>query len=138
MGELRPVAQAHEASDEIEPAAAIRLFDLPIQQVAGDLPASLAGSWVNEPLTEMCGQGVEVEVEAVAGKDRQAAWSQDLRQGMNEGICQVLGARAELKRGDEFGGGVKSHPHPYVVRLVPQGRVQLIQCTWPRVKFWKK
>ena len=46
---------------------------------------------------------------------------------MEEGIGQVLGARAKLQRRDEFGRRVKRHPHPYVMRLVPQGRVQFIQ-----------
>ena len=59
--------------------------------------------------------------QAIAGEDRQTAGSQDLRQGMKEGIRQSLGAQAELKRWDEFGRRVKSHPHPYVVGLVPQG-----------------
>ena len=54
---------------------------------------------------------------------------------MNQGIRQVLGAGAKLQRGDEFGRRVKRHPPPYVMRLVPQGRVQLVQRTWPRVKF---
>ena len=30
--------------------------------------------------------GIEVEVEAVAGKDRQTAWSQDERDGVEQGI----------------------------------------------------
>ena len=75
---LRPFAQAHEAPDEIEPTAATRLFDLPIQQVAGDLPARLASGQVSDPLTEVCSDSVEVEVETVAGKDWQTTRCQDL------------------------------------------------------------
>ena len=78
MGELRQLAQAHETFDAIELAAAIHLFDLPIQQVAGNLPTSLAGGGGSDLLTKVCGDSVEVEVEAITGKDRGAARCQDL------------------------------------------------------------
>ena len=127
FSEMRQVAQAHEAFDELELATAIRLFDLPIDQVMGDLPTGRTGGGVCRPLTEVGGQSVEVEIEAVAGKDRQAAGGQDERERMDDGMRHNLSAWANLEGGDEFGHRVAGGPPPQVVRLVAQGSKQLIE-----------
>jgi hypothetical protein len=85
-------------------------------------------------LTEMGGDGIEVEVEAVAGEDWQIAWSQDERVGVEQGKGHLLGAWTDLEGGDEFRGWIKGDPHPQVVRLVAQGGEQLIELQMTQVQ----
>jgi hypothetical protein len=76
LGEVREVAPSHAAFDPSfhsgqalsESAAAIGFLDLTIEQVVGDLPAECARSHIGDPLTEMGGDRIEVEVEAIAGE----------------------------------------------------------------------
>jgi hypothetical protein len=104
-----------------------RFFDLPIEQVACDLPTYLTGGGVGEPLTEVGGRSVKVEVEAVAGKDGKATRSQDECQRMDDGMRQGLGAWADLERGDQFGDWVESSPHPESMCLEAQGGEEFVQ-----------
>ena len=64
-------AERTRQSERLESTTAIRLFDLTLEETASDLPTHLAGGGVSKPLTEVGGQGVKIEVEAVAGKDGQ-------------------------------------------------------------------
>ncbi len=121
LREMSQVAQAHETFDMVESTTAISFFDLPIEDVACDLPTHLAGDGVGEPLTEVGGQGVKVKVEAVEGKGGETSRCEGVCQGMDDRMCHRLSARADLKRGDELGDGVTGGPHPEVVRLVAQG-----------------
>ena len=77
VGQAGEIAQAHATLDPSGSAAAIGLLDLAVQQVERHLPTEFAGSYIGEPLTEMGRDGVEVEVEAIAGEDGQTALSQD-------------------------------------------------------------
>jgi len=77
-----------------------------------------ARSPIRDPLTEMGGEGIEVEVETIAGKDRQTAWSQDERDRLEHGIRPLQAAWADLEGGDELRGWIKDGPHPQVVSLV--------------------
>jgi len=79
----------------------------------------------------MGGDGIEVEIEAVTGKDRQTARSQDEHDGVKQGIRHILGAWAELQRRQEFGHRVKRHLHPQVIGCVAQSGVQFIQLHMP-------
>ena len=62
VSEVREVAQTHAAFDVVKSAAAIGFFDLAIQQVKRHLPTESARSDVRDPLTEMGGDCIEVEV----------------------------------------------------------------------------
>jgi len=120
VGEMGQVAQAHAAFDPSfhsgqapsESAAAIGFLDLAVQQVERHLPTEFARSHIRDPLTEMGGDRIEVEVEAVTGEDRQTARSQDERDGVKQSIGHVLGAWTELECRDQLGGRVKGDPHP--------------------------
>jgi hypothetical protein len=141
LGEVREVAQAHAAFDPSfhseqalsESAAAIGFLDVAVKEVERHLPTEFARSPIRDPLTEMGGDRIEVEVEAVAGEDGETAWSQDERDGVEQGIGHRLGAWTDLEGGDEFSGGVKGHPHPQVVRLVAPGGEQLIELQMTQV-----
>jgi hypothetical protein len=82
----------------------------------------------------MGGDGIGIEVEAIAGEDRQTAWSQDERDSVEQSIGHVLGAWTELKRRDQLCGRVKGDPHPQVVGLVAQGGEQLIELEMTQVQ----
>jgi len=82
----------------------------------------------------MGGEGVEVQVEAVTRKDRNAAGSQDERDHMDEGIGQVLSPRPDLQGGHDLGHGIKGDPHPEVLRLVAQSGEQRIQLEMTQVQ----
>jgi len=135
LGEVREVAPAHAAFDPSfhsgqalsESAAATGFLDLAIEQVEGDLPAEFARSHIGDPLTEMSGEGIEVEVEAIAGEDGETAWSQDERQRMDDGMRHSSSAWADQQRGDEPSDGVEGDPHPEVVGLVAQGDEEFVQ-----------
>ena len=86
-------------------------------------------------MTEVGGEGVEVQVEAVTRKDWGAAGSQDERDRMDEGMGQVLSPRPDLQGGPDLGHGIKGDPHPEVVRLVAQSGEQLIQLEMPEVQM---
>jgi hypothetical protein len=136
--EVRQFAQAHAALDPSEPAAAIGLFDLTVQQVERDLPTRFARDDIGDPLTEMGGDGIEVEVKAVAGKDWQTAWSQGQCHRVQQRIGHVLGAWTQLKCWDQFGGRLKGDPHPEVVGLVAQGGEEFIQLEMAEGQVLKK
>ena len=53
---------------------------------------------------------------------------------MDGGIRHGWSTWADLKRGDEFGGGVKGDPHPEVVGLVAQGGEELVQLKMAEVE----
>jgi len=75
----------------------------------------------------MGGEGIEVQVEAVTRKDRNAAGSQDKRGRMDEGMGQVPSPRPALQVGPDLSHGIQGDPHPEVLRLVAQSGQQLIQ-----------
>jgi hypothetical protein len=135
VGEVREVAQTHPAlapsfhSGQAlsESAAAIGFLDLAVQQVERHLPTEFARRPIRDPLTEMGGDtctarrrkcGIEVEVEAVTGEDRQTAWSQNEYDGVEQGIGHWPGVWPDLEGRDDFSGGIKGDPQ--VVGLVAQ------------------
>jgi hypothetical protein len=134
VGEVREVAQTPAAFDPSESAATIGFLDLAVQQVECHLPTEFARRHIRDLLTQMGGDGIEVEVEAVAGENRQTAQSQDERNGVKQSMGHGLGAWTELKRGDEFGGWIKGDPPPQIMRLVTQGGEQLIQLQMTQVQ----
>src|SRR5512136_1717877 len=85
VGQAGQVAQPHAPLDASELAAAIGLLDLTVQQVERDLPKGFACDDIGDPLTEVGGDGIEVEVKAVAGKDGQTAGSQNEGDRMQQG-----------------------------------------------------
>ena len=60
----------------------------------------------------MGGEGIEVEVEAVTGEDRQTARRQGQCEAVHEGMGQVLRARAEGQGRDHLGLHVQGQPQP--------------------------
>jgi len=82
----------------------------------------------------MGGVGVEVQVEAVTRKDRNAAGGQDERDRMDEGMGQVQSPRPNLQGRHDLGHGIKGDPHPEILRLVAHSGQQLIQLEMLQVQ----
>jgi hypothetical protein len=131
------IAQTHATLDASE-TTAIGFLDLIIPQDEGDLPTGFTGCHIGDPLTEMGGEGIEIEVEAVTGEDGHTAWSQNEGDRMEQGIGHELSAWAELESGEEFGGRVTGDPHLQVVGLVVQGGEEFVQLEMAKDQVLEK
>ena len=68
-----------------------------------------------EPVTEVSGEGIEIEFETVTAKGRDVRLGEGLAQLMDQVVSQFLSAWAEGERWDELGRGLQGHPQPQVV-----------------------
>ena len=75
----------------------------------------------------MSSQRIEVQVEAIAGEERRAAWGQHLSQGMNHRMGHVLGAGTQLEDGQKLGAGINRQPEPLHLYMAAQPRAQFVQ-----------
>jgi hypothetical protein len=57
-------------------------------------------------------QGIEVEVEPIAGEMRKAARSQEVSQGVDDPVCGVLRAGAQIEHRKNLSTGVDGQPDP--------------------------
>jgi hypothetical protein len=55
---------------------------------------------------------IEVQVQAIAGEERDAARSQALSQGMDDAMCHMLGAGTELKHRKNLRARINRQPQP--------------------------
>lgn len=55
--------------DGSEPTPAVMFDDLGIKQLSGDGPDAPALPESLDPRAEVCGQGIEIECQAIAGED---------------------------------------------------------------------
>jgi len=108
VGQQGEIAEAHATFNTGEFAVVIDVLDLAVEQVEGDVPAGFAGSAIGVPLAEVCGESIEVEVEAVAGEDGETSGSQDKSHRVQEGIGQVLGTWASCRAGMSLVAGSKA------------------------------
>ncbi len=60
----------------------------------------------------MGGQGIEVQIQAITGEEREAARSQDLSQGVDDSMRQVLRAGAEMEYWYNLRAGIDGQPEP--------------------------
>ena len=91
------------------------LLDLGIEQTRSGSPDGFGLSGLLKPLTEVGGEGVEVEVEAITTEHWYVRRCQRLTDLMDEVMGQVLGARTECEGRDELGLGIEGDPQPQVV-----------------------
>ncbi len=80
---------------------------------------------------------IEVEIEPVTGKEGEATGSQELSQGMDDPMCQVLGAGTELKHGKNLGARVDSQPEPEHLSSAAQPGSQFVQLEVREVEMAK-
>jgi hypothetical protein len=65
-----------------------------------------------EPLTKVSREGIEVEIESVTGKEREAARGQALSERVDEQMRHVLRSRTELKHRKNLRQGINGQPEP--------------------------
>ena len=75
----------------------------------------------------MRGQRREGVIEPIPGEEREAAWSQELSQRVDEPMSHDLGSGAELERRNYFRQGIKSHPQPEHLCGTPKPGAQFVQ-----------
>jgi hypothetical protein len=75
----------------------------------------------------MSGQRVEVEIEAIAGEDRQAARSQVPSQGVDNGMSHGLRARIELEHGQNLRARINDQTQPEHVSGATQSGSNFVQ-----------
>jgi hypothetical protein len=92
--EIGLCSKAHHRRDAHELAPAIAFLHLAVDQARLHLPpAHVAPSTTQlDPLTKVSRDGIEVEIEPVTGKERQATRNQDLSQGVQNHVRHVLRA----------------------------------------------
>ena len=77
-------------------------MSLTIKERGRDLPFLLFGLEGINPCPEVSGESIEVEVQTIAGKSRDAPRCQSVGQRMNESVSASLRPRTEVSSGDEF------------------------------------
>lgn len=80
-----------------------------------------------QPGSKVCGERIEVEIQAIAGKGWNIPRSEDVGDSVNQCVCGGLGAWTELSGGDQFGFGIESQPEPDLVTFVAEGSTEFIQ-----------
>ena len=72
-------------------------------------------------------KGIEVQVEPVTGKERDATRSQALSQSVDELMSHVLCAGSELKHGQNLGARINGQPQPEHLGTSAEPCAQFIQ-----------
>ena len=90
----------------------VAFFHLAVEQARCHLPpAYLAPSSTHlSPLSKMSREGIKVQIEAIAGEEWNAAWSQEPSQRVNNRMCHVLCAGTQLEDGKQLGVGINRQP----------------------------
>jgi hypothetical protein len=88
-----------------------------------DLPSTTQ----REPLTKVGREGIEVVIEPVTGKERDATRSQGLSQGVKNHVRHVLRARTQKEHRKNLGAGINGQPEPQHLCGVAQPGAQFVQ-----------
>ena len=110
-------------------ASSVAFLHLTVDQAWLHLPPAHVPSSTTQckPLAKVGGEGIEVEIEAITGEVRKAAWGQDLSERVNEHMCHGLCAGAELKYRKNFGEGIDRQPEPEHLCGTAQPGSQFVQ-----------
>src|SRR5215467_12037698 len=97
-----------------EPASSVAFFHLAVDHACCYLPLTLvpASTTSYEPLSEMGREGIEVQVQAIAGEQGEAARSKALSQGVDDQVGHVLGAGTKLEHWKNLGTRIDGQPEP--------------------------
>jgi hypothetical protein len=109
-------AAEHLPVDADQASAPMNLLDLGIEQAGQGAPDWFGLTEVLNPLTEVGGERVEIQFQAITTEDGQVRRRQGLAHLMDEVMGKGLRAWAEEEGWDELGGGVQGDPQPEIVR----------------------
>jgi hypothetical protein len=110
-------------------ASPVTFFHLTVDQTHCYLPSKGFAPTTPHlsPMSEMGGESIEVEIEAITGEQRQAVSSQALSQGVDDPMGRVLRAGTQMEHGQKFGAGVDGQPEPKHLCGAAQPGAQFIQ-----------
>jgi hypothetical protein len=120
-------AAAHHARHAHDLAVPIGLLDLTIDQLGRDPPLAYPLANCHNPPTEVGAQGIEVQIQAITCKNRDATWSKALTEFVDNSMRGALCPRTKVQDRDEFRQWVHRHPEPEHVRSIAQSRAQFIK-----------
>jgi len=111
------------------PASAIAFLYLAVDQTWLYLPPAhfAPPTTCCEPLTKVSRQRIKVEIKPVTGKERQTARCQVLSECVDEDMCHVLRAGAELKHRQNLGARIDGQPQPEHLGGTAQSGAQFVQ-----------
>ena len=75
----------------------------------------------------MSGERIEIEIEPVTGKEREATRSQALSEGVDEKMSHGLCSRTKLKHQKNLGERINGQPQPQHLLVAAQPRSQFVQ-----------
>src|SRR5215467_436652 len=112
-----------------ELASSVAFFHLAIDQAGCHLPlASMSSSAISlEPVPKVGRQCIEVHIQAITGEDWEAARCQNLLQGVNDLMCRVLRAGAQMEHRKKLRAWVDDQPEPQHMFTTPEPRSQFIE-----------
>ncbi len=133
-GEICLCSQAHHRRDSHQLAPPVAFFHLAIDQARRYLPLANMSPSLNplKPLAEMGCEGIEVQIEAITGEERQIARGQDVSQGVDDRMRCVLRAGAQMEHGKNLGERINGQPEPEHVCRAAQSGAQFVQ-----LEVWK-
>ena len=117
-------------------APPVALFHLAVDQPRCYLPLAHVAPSANhlDPLTKVGCERIKVEIESVTGKERQAARRQDLSQGVDQAMSQVLGAGTKPKHRQNLGARIDGQPEPQHLRMAAQPGSDFVQLQMRNVQ----
>ncbi len=106
--------QTHYVRDSHQLAPPVAFFQLAIDQARRYLPLAYMPPSLNhlKPVSKMGREGIEVQIEAITGEERQTARGQDLSQGVDDRMRCVLRAWAQMEHGQKLCARVDGQPEP--------------------------
>jgi hypothetical protein len=110
-------------------APPVAFFHLAIDQALRHQPlASMPSLAISlEPVSKMGGESIEIQIEAITGKEWNAARSQEFSQGMDEAMGHVLCSGTQMQDRKNLRAGVDGEPQPEHVLRAAQPGSQFIQ-----------
>ena len=122
-------SQPDDVLDPHQFASPIVLLHLPIEQARRHLPLPRLPSALRSlgPVPKVSCEGVEIGIEAVTGKEGQAARNQLLAQAVDEQLSHAMGARTQLPHWNACGERIDGHPEPQDLGMAAQPRAEFIE-----------
>ncbi len=110
--ELVKRSEQGAALDADEAAPTIMFDELSVKEAGADLPIVFLATHGLNPVAEMGGECIKVQLQALAGEYRQTILRQHFHEGMHDHMCHRWSARPNFQHGDDFAAGVDGEPDP--------------------------
>ena len=121
--------QAHHMRDLDQLTPSVTFLYLAVDQARCYLPSTGLPPPMPylEPVSKMSCQGIEVQIEAITGEERQTVLGQEPSQRVDEQVCHMLGTGTQMERGKNFRARVDGEPQPEHLFSAAETCAQLVQ-----------